>query len=100
MKRFALPVLATLLILVPAAAFAAPVAGTYATTNIGGQVLNGRSSTWRTGINSGLPHVLHAQSWNGSTLGTQWELRCAVEANPFSIQNNLDGNGTGTIIYT
>lgn len=100
MKRFALSVFATLLVLAPAAAVAAPVAGTYFTTDIGGQVLNGRSSTWRTGVNSGLPHVLHAQSWNGSTLGTQWEMRCAVEANPFSIQNNLDGNGTGTIVYT
>jgi hypothetical protein len=87
------------LLLVPALAFAAPNAGTYTTTDLGGQLLTGRASTWRTGINSGLPHVLHAQSWNGATLGTQWELRCAVENAPFGVQDNRVG-GTGTVVYT
>ena len=100
MKRFAISALAALALLAPISAFAAVNAGTYRTTDLGGQMLNGRSSTWRTGINSGLPHVLHAQSWNGTTLGTQWEMRCPVEASAFGVQNNLDGNGTGTIVYT
>ncbi len=87
------------LLAAPALAFAAPNAGTYQTTDLGGQLLTGRASSHRTGINSGLPHVLHSQSWNGSTLGTQWELRCAVENAAFGIQDNRV-NGTGTIVYS
>jgi len=98
MKRFAIPSLFALA-LVPSLAFAAPVAGTYTTTDLGGQLLTGRASTHRTGINSGLPHVLHAQSWNGATLGTQWELRCAVENAAFGVQDNRVG-GVGTVVYT
>jgi hypothetical protein len=98
MKTRLLTTALAILAFVPAAALAAPVAGTYTTTDLGGQLLTGRASTWRTGINSGLPHVLHAQSWNG-TLGTQWELRCAVENSAFGVQDNRV-NGTGTVVYT
>lgn len=79
---------------------AAPIGGIYKSTDLGGTLLTGHASTWRSGINSGLPHVLHAQSWDGTTLGTQWEIRCADETSPFTVQNNLDGSGTGTIVYT
>ena len=89
----------SLLLLVPAIATAAPNAGTYTTTDLGGQMLTGRASTWRPGINSGLPHVLHGQSWNGAALGTEWELRCAVENNAFGVQDNRVG-GVGTIVYS
>lgn len=98
MKRLSI-LSAFALLLAPALALAAPNAGTYTTTDLGGQLLTGRASTWRPGINSGLPHVLHGQSWNGSTLGTQWELRCAVENNPFAVQDNRIG-GVGTVVYT
>jgi len=81
-------------------AFAAPVPGTYTSTDLGGQLLTGRASTWRSGINSGLPHVLHGQSWNGAALGTQWEVSCATENGNFSVQDNRDVNGTGTVVYT
>jgi hypothetical protein len=77
-----------------------PVPGLYQSTDLGGQVLTGRASTSRTGINSGLPHVLHAQSWDGATLGTQWEVSCAVEATPFGVQDNRNVAGTGTVVYT
>lgn len=97
MKKFA--ILSTLCLLVPALASATPNAGTYTTTDLGGQLLTGRASNSRTGIDSGLPQVLHAQSWNGTTLGTQWELRCAVENAPFGIVDNRVG-GTGTVVYT
>jgi hypothetical protein len=99
MIRRTLTTLFALALLAPAAALAAPNAGTYTTTDLGGQLLTGRASTWRTGINSGLPHVLHGQSWDGTTLGTQWELRCAVENSQFGIQDNRV-NGTGTVVYT
>ena len=85
--------------LLSGAAFAAPVTGIYTSTDLGGQLLTGRASTWRPGVNSGLPHVLHAQSWNGSALGGQWEINCAIENTPFIVQDNRVG-GTGTVVYT
>ena len=77
-----------------------PVPGLYNSTDLGGQLLTGRASTWRPGINSGLPHVLHAQSWDGSTLGVQWDVSCAIESTPFAIQDNRNISGTGTVVYT
>ncbi|TPW04134.1 MAG: hypothetical protein FD129_2953 [bacterium] len=80
-------------------AVAAPINGIYNSTDLGGQLLTGRASTWRTGINSGLPHVMHAQSWNGG-LGSQWDVSCPVESTPFGIQDNRNMSGTGTVVYT
>jgi hypothetical protein len=99
MKRAIAALLLVLCAGLPLAAAAAPVTGTYTSTDLGGQLLTGRASTWRTGINSGLPHVLHAQSWNGALLGTQWEVSCAVENAAFSVQDNRI-DGTGTVVYT
>ncbi|MBK9777906.1 MAG: hypothetical protein IPP62_16375 [bacterium] len=87
------------LILLPALAQADPVTGTFTSTDLGGQILTGRASTWRSGVNSGLPHVLHAQSWDGVTLGTQWDISCATENSAFSmVDNRVAGNGT--VVYT
>jgi hypothetical protein len=83
-----------------AAAYAAPVPGVYTTTDLGGQLLPGRASTSRTGINSGLPHVLHSQSWNGSVLGAQWEMRCPILNVPFTVVDGRNGFGTGPVTYT
>ncbi len=90
--------LAVLLILCPAAN-AAPVTGVYTSTDLGGSLLTGRASVWRSGINSGLPHVLHAQSWDGATLGTQWEIDCPTENANFLVQDNRVG-GVGSVVYT
>ncbi len=99
MKRFAIALQAAAMLLVPVLVFGAVNSGTYTTTDIGGQLQTGRASTWRSGINSGLPHVLHAQSWDGTTLGVQWELRCATEPTNFVTQDNRV-NGTGTVVFT
>jgi len=80
------------------AATAAPVDGVYTSTDLGGQLLTGRASTWRPGINSGFPHVMHTQSWNGSTLGTQWDVSCP-QSGSFVVQDNRV-MGTGTVVYT
>lgn len=90
-----------LLLLLPALGMAVPVPGTYTSTDMGmgGVLLTGRACTWRPGINSGLPHVLHAQSWNGTALGTQWEFNCPIETVNFLVQDNRVG-GVGTIVYT
>jgi len=78
---------------------AAPIGGIYLSTDLGGQLLTGRASTWRPGINSGLPHVLHCQSWTGTSLGTQWDISCPIEPTNFSVQDNRVG-GVGTVVYT
>jgi len=85
MRVYGIAVLA--LLLVCSQVTADPVTGTYHSTDIGGQLYTGRASTWRTGINSGLPHVLHIQSWDGTTLGTQWEVLCPIEDTPFDVQD-------------
>ena len=100
MKLFVTLALVLVLVLSSASLQADPVTGTYKSTDLGGQILTGRASTWRTGINSGLPHVMHIQSWDGATLGTQWEITCPVEDTPFDVQDNRDSTGTGTVVYT
>ncbi|MDO9170311.1 MAG: hypothetical protein Q7W29_00590 [bacterium] len=79
-------------------AFADPVQGIYTSTDLGGQLLTGRAATWRSGINSGFPHVLHAQSWDGAALGAQWEISCPTSSS-MTAQDNRVG-GVGTIVYT
>jgi hypothetical protein len=88
------------LVAAPALVSAGPVTGVYQSTDMpgGGPLLTGRGSTWRPGINSGLPHVLHLQSWNGN-LGTQWDISCPTETTNFTVQDNRVG-GVGTIVYT
>lgn len=99
MKRPLMALLLSVLVLLPLLAQAAPVTGIYRSTDLGGAILTGRSSTWRPGVNSGLPHVAHIQSWNGATLGTQWDIDCPIETIAFLVQDNRIG-GVGTIIYT
>jgi hypothetical protein len=89
----------SVLTLLPILATAGPINGFFNSTDMGGVLLTGRASTWRPGINSGLPHVLHAQSWDGTTLGTQWDLSCSIEPINFSVQDNRVG-GNGTVVYT
>ncbi len=100
MKKLQTSVFAVLAMFVCAlSALAAPVAGTYNSTDLGGQLMLGRGSTWRPGVNSGFPHVAHAQSWSGSALGTQWEVSCPSAASYVSLVDNRVG-GVGTIVYT
>jgi hypothetical protein len=99
MRRLPIVLALSALILLPLAATAVPVNGIYTSTDLGGLLLTGRASTWRPGINSGLPHVLHGQSWDGSTLGTQWEISCPTENVNFLVQDNRV-NGSGTVVYT
>lgn len=99
MKRPLLAVVLSVLVLLPVLAQADPVTGIYTSTDMGGTVLTGRASTWRPGVNSGLPHVAHIQSWDGANLGTQWDMSCATENSAFLVQDNRIA-GVGTIVYT
>lgn len=90
------------LVAAPVLVSAAPVAGTYYSAFRGGAVLNGHASVSRQFPNSGNPKVFNGQSWNGSALGTQWEIQCGVE-NTLTPPDSSHFNkltGTGFIVYT
>jgi len=101
MRKLLVVVLALVVVLLPALVSATPVTGTYYSAFRGGNVMLGRASVARPTVNSGNPKVFNGQSWNGTALGTQWEIRCGVEmtATPpdYSLYNPV--TGTGFITY-
>lgn len=102
MKRW---ILAVSLLLLPALALAGPpVNGTYYSTDQGGSVLEGNfSESWvAPEFRSGqVGNAIHAQSWDGATLGTMWRLHCpAIAASPTLISDSRDGNGSGFVTWS
>jgi hypothetical protein len=96
--------LSILLLLLSLAAFADPVPGSYTSTSRPGMnpgVQVGRASTSRQFPNSGNPKVFNGQSWSGSTLAAQWEIKCGVETmlTPPDSTNFNRITGTGWITY-
>ena len=90
------------LLLVPTIALAgAPATGTYTSTDIGGLMLNGRFSESFVGGGPGqLGNTIHAQSFNGAALGTEWSLSCvSIESDPVLQSDTRDGSGTGNVTY-
>lgn len=85
----------------PLLAMAQPVPGTYTSAFRGGNVLNGRSSVSRQFVNSGNPKIFHGQSWDGSALGTQWEVACGIQTTdtPPDYSQYDPITGTGFITY-
>jgi hypothetical protein len=81
---------------VPMLASADPVPGLYYSAFRGGAVLNGHVSVSRQFPNSGNPKVFNGQSWNGTALGTQWEIRCGVEMMALPPDSSLYNKQTGT----
>ena len=83
-------------------ATAAPVPGIYQSTFFGGPLLEGHASqSWGApaNANQGLGDVYNAQSWDGSSLGTQWAIQCGVQNAPQLVQDNRIA-GTGTVVFT
>lgn len=78
-----------------------PIPGTYYSAFRGGNILLGHVSVSRQFPNSGNPKVFNGQSWNGSVLGTQWEIQCGVEYTsvPPDSTNFNKATGTGFITY-
>lgn len=101
MRKLLVVLLAIVVVVLPALVSAAPVGGTYYSANRGGNVLLGRASVSRPTVNSGNPKIFDGQSWNGSALGTQWEIKCGIETTPtppdVSLYNPI--TGTGFITY-
>jgi hypothetical protein len=84
------------------AASAAPVAGTYTSTDLGGSLLLGRASqSWVAPLNAaqGAGDVFNSLSWNGTALGTQWGISCGLQPGPQTVQDNRVA-GTGTVVFT
>lgn len=84
--------------------FADPIPGMYTSGLRPGMtpgVQIGRVSTSRQYPNSGNPKIFDGQSWSGSVLGTQWEIKCGVETTSlppdYSLYNAV--TGTGVIAY-
>jgi hypothetical protein len=55
-------------------AAASPKVGHYESGTLGGPVLDGRVTEGMTGVLPAVGDELHAASWNGAALGTQWEI--------------------------
>jgi hypothetical protein len=91
-----------MLVSLAATAQAAPISGIYSSVDLGGSLLLGRASqSWLAALNAnqGLGDVFNSQSWDGSTLGTQWGFSCGVQAGTQTIQDNRVA-GTGTVVFT
>lgn len=79
-----------------------PLSGSYDSTDLGGPVYVGRySEGWSPGggaLKSGT--TLNAQSWDGSSLGTQWRYWCATEASDaILLVNTVNSSGNGNRTY-
>ena len=79
---------------------AAPFVGQY-DSEFTGEVLEGRwSESYPNGGPGQIGNTIHAASWDGALLATQWELSGpAIDANPVQIQNTVDANGDGLIVW-
>jgi hypothetical protein len=87
-------VLLSIVVAVPALA-GPPVNGTYKSTDIGGPMLTGRYSELWFGGPLVVNNTLNEQSWDGTTLGTQWHWYCPWITSSVLLVNtvNLAGNG-------
>lgn len=76
-----------------------PLEGTYQSTS--GDMLDGRASeSWPNGSDFEIGDALHLQSWDGSTLGVEWYVRCpAICMDPILLLDTVDGNGNGFQIW-
>ena len=103
MKKLVTTILTLALVLSAALAFADPVPGTYESGSRPGMhpgVQVGRVSTSRQFPNSGNPKIFNGQSWSGSVLGTQWEIKCGVEQTAVPPDYSLYNPATGTGVIT
>jgi len=101
MFRMSGPIAAVLVtVLAAAPAVAGPLPGYYDSECIG-QVIEGRwSESYVNDVPGYIGNTVHAASWNGVALGTQWELvDAAIAADPVMVGNTVDGSGNGTVTW-
>ena len=103
MKRSAMALFA-ILVLLPAAASVAgpPLNGHYNSVDLGGPVYVGRyTEGWGGGGGALLAGTtLHAASWDGSMLASQWRYWCSTEtSNAVLLVNTVNSSGNGNRTY-
>lgn len=79
-----------------------PLNGVYSSTDIGGVISTGRymESFDVPDMAASPGTVLHAQSWDGMSLGLEWSYSCGVvETEPVLISDNVNATGTGSRTY-
>ena len=92
--------LAFVLLLVAVSAQAgSPLNGVYRSS--ADQVLNGRfSEAWIGGGQGSIGNTVHAASWDGTALATQWEVLCPwLQYAPVLQSNTIDSTGTGQMVW-
>ncbi len=98
-----LPLLVGAVLLLATAAFAAaPLPGSYQSTDLGGVIPYGRyTEGWTAGGGALLAGTtMNCESWDGSTLGGVWRYTCGVALAPASLlMSTVDGNGNGNRTY-
>jgi len=103
MKHIATTLLTIAALAVACTAFAGPpIPGDYQTTDLGGVISTGRyTEGWQAGGAALLPGTtLLAESWNGVSLGTEWNYRCATTAAPaVMLTNTVNASGFGNRTY-
>ena len=59
------------------------------------------SESWAgPGRDGQLGNTIHAQSWDGNALGTEWMLWCpSIQSPPVLVSDTRDANGTGEVSY-
>lgn len=102
LNKASLALLALATFIAGAAVAGPPLVGVFSSTDLGGDVEVGRyMETYDTPDGAILPGTtLHAQSWDGMSLGTQWSYQCGVVVNdPVLISDFVGATGTGSRTY-
>jgi hypothetical protein len=88
------------ILLLAGSASAGPLLGYYE-SEFTGEILEGRwSESYAGGGEGAIDNTVHGASWDGTDLATQWELvDAAIDATPTQIQNTVDGDGNGIIVW-
>lgn len=88
-----------LMVCASASVSAGPVTGYYE-SELSGDILEGVWSESYDGGAGQIGNTVHAASWDGTTLATQWELvDAAIDSAPQMLMNTVDGNGNGLVIW-
>ncbi len=90
---------AALIAILSVAAVATPVPGLYFSPSIGNDIIVGRASeAWNAGGAGLAGNTILAQSWDGISLGTQWEIRDPVSLGAV-FRSDSRVAGTGQVVY-
>ena len=102
LSRASLPLTLILTLAAAAAVAGPPLEGVYNSSDLGGDVETGRyMEAYEAPEGAILPGTtLHAQSWDGMSLGTQWSYQCGVMVDaPVLISDFVGPTGTGSRTY-